>query len=159
MSRMKISKNEVDNIKSIIKKNSNHDTPLIEILHEINNVYKCVPLIASKIISEALDISMSSVRSTCTFYDFFTEEPLGDTVIQVCEGASCVVSGAEELTSVLKKKLSLDEKHTTKDNKVSVEIVYCNGHCDKAPTMKINEKLYTDVDLFDMGAILKEHIE
>ncbi|QVK20447.1 NAD(P)H-dependent oxidoreductase subunit E [Mycoplasmatota bacterium] len=106
-----------------------------------------------------LGIPMSQVNSTATFYDYFTEKPMGDIVIRICEGASCVVNGSEDLTKVLKSKLNLEDEHTTEDGKVSVEVTYCNGHCDQSPTITVNDELHTNVDVFELGSIVKEHLK
>ncbi len=155
MGIVKISKDESKLIKSIVLEHKSLKTPLIEVLHEVNGIYRCIPLAVSKIISEEMGISMSVVSATATFYDYFTEEPLGDTVIRVCEGASCVVNGAEELTNVLKEKYQLEDNHTTEDNSITVEITYCNGHCDKSPTITVDNNLYTEVDVYDLGSIVR----
>lgn len=155
MGIVKISKKEADFVKKIILDFQEFETPLIEILHKVNDEYKCIPLPVSKIISEELGISMSSVNATATFYDFFSELPMGNTTIRVCEGASCVVNGAEVLTEVLKKKFNLVDTHTTEDNEFTVEVTYCNGHCDKSPTITVNNDLYTEVDVYELGSIVR----
>ncbi|XMB86824.1 NAD(P)H-dependent oxidoreductase subunit E [Mycoplasmatota bacterium WC44] len=159
MGIVKISKKEVQAIKEIVSKYVTYETPLVEILHEINGIYKCIPLAVSKLISIDLGIPMSQVNSTATFYDYFTETPLGDIVIRICEGASCVVNGSESLTKILKDKLNLEDNHTTDDGKVTVEITYCNGHCDKSPTITVNDQLHTNVDVFELGSIVKEYVK
>ena len=159
MGIVKISSKEAQVVKDLVSKYSNFETPLIEVLHEVNRIYKCIPLAVSKIISEEMEIPMSNISATATFYDFFTEKPMGDTVIRICEGASCVVNGAEELSEVLHKKYELNEHHTTDDNKITVEITYCNGHCDKSPTITVNEDLYTHVDVYELGSIVKGYLK
>ncbi len=160
MGIVKISAKEAQIVKDLVSKYASFETPLMEILHEVNSIYKCIPLAVSKIISEEMKIPMSKINATATFYDFFTEHPVGDVVIRVCEGASCVVNGSEELTKVLKKKFDLeDEHHTTEDGKVTVEITYCNGHCDESPTITVNDDLYTKVDVYELGSIVKEYIK
>lgn len=159
MGLVKISKKEVQEIRDVVMKYSKYETPLMEILHEINGIYKCIPLAANKLISMELGIPMSQVNSTASFYDYFTEKPMGDVVIRICEGASCVVNGSEELTKILKEKLNLEDEHTTEDGSVSVEVTYCNGHCDQSPTITVNDQLHTNVDVFELGSILKEHIK
>lgn len=159
MGIVKISKKEAQVVKDLVSKYASFETPLIEVLHEVNNIYKCIPLAVSKIISEEMNIPMSNITATATFYDFFSEHPMGDTVIRVCEGASCVVNGSEQLTNVLKQKFELEDNHTTEDNKVTVEITYCNGHCDQSPTITVNNDLHTNVDVYDLGSIVKGYLK
>lgn len=159
MGIVKISGKEANVIKDLVSKYQNFETPLIEVLHQVNAIYKCIPLAVSKIISDEMSIPMSRITATATFYDFFSEHPMGDTVIRVCEGASCVVNGSEELSKVLKDKFELEDSHTTEDNKVTVEITYCNGHCDQSPTITVNNDLYTEVDVFELGSIVKGYVK
>lgn len=158
MSVVKISKSEANKIRDLVKSYEGRTSPLMEILHIINDEYGFIPLSISKIIADELEISIRDIRTTATFYDFFHEKPLGKTVVRVCEGASCVVKGSEKLTKIAKEKLNIEKgKHTSEDGLFSVELTYCNGHCDKAPTVTINDKLYKEVDVFEIGAIMKEY--
>jgi len=159
MGIVKISTKEANVVKDLVSKYQDFETPLIEVLHEVNGIYKCIPLAVSKIISEEMKVPMSHINATASFYDFFSEHPMGDTVIRVCEGASCVVNGSEELSAVLKSKFDLEDHHTTDDNKVTVEITYCNGHCDKSPTITVNEDLHTHVDVYELGSIVKGYLK
>jgi NADH:ubiquinone oxidoreductase subunit E len=156
---LKISKEVIDHINSIISKYDHDNSRLIMMLHDVQQEYRYIPIVALKILSDELEVSLSSLRKTATFYDFFVEEPHGDVIIRVCHGASCVVSGSLELTKVLNKKFQINESKTSEDNKLTVDIIYCNGHCDKAPTIRLNDQLFTHVDQFELGAIVKEYVK
>lgn len=152
---VRTTKKDVSNILKIVSRHSQSKQPLLDILHETQNQFGYIPLSAMKLISDELKIPIRDIETTATFYDFFYIKPNGKTVIRICEGASCVVNGSEELSTLLRDKLKLeDNENTTADGQYTLEVTYCNGHCDCGPTITLNDSLYTDVDVFTLGAII-----
>jgi formate dehydrogenase subunit gamma len=67
-------------------------------------------------------------------------------VLQICQAEACQSVGAEALTEHAKKTLGIDFHETAKDGSVTLEPVYCLGHCACGPSIMVGEKLHARVD-------------
>ncbi len=54
-------------------------------------------------VAKKLDIPVSKVYGVITFYSYFTTEPKGENVINVCMGTACFVKGAGDILSEFEK--------------------------------------------------------
>src|SRR3546814_4150339 len=58
-------------------------------------------------------------RSTCSFYEMFKREPVGEYVVNVCTNIACLLLGGEELLHHLEDRLGVkpgstrSEEHTS----------------------------------------------
>ncbi len=107
-------------------------------------------------IAEYLGIPESRVCSVVAFYSFFTTQPKGRYVIQVCHDLPCYLSDRFDLLSSLRKLLGIDVGETTKDGLFTLEHTSCLGHCDKSPAMRVNDKIYGNLTLNKLKAIIAE---
>nr|WP_245984613.1 NAD(P)H-dependent oxidoreductase subunit E [Biomaibacter acetigenes] len=92
--------------------------------------------------AEALNITLSEVYSTITFYSFFNLKPRGKYQIRVCLGTACYVRGANKVLDRLEKELGIKVGDTTNDAKFSLDACRCVGACGLAPTIIINDEVY-----------------
>jgi NADH-quinone oxidoreductase E subunit len=108
-------------------------------------------------VAEQLDLSYKEVYSTASFYSLFRMEPVGQYVIQVCEGLSCYLNdGAEKLVDYLKDKLNVEVGETTQDGKFTLETVQCLASCGTSPAVRINDELYDNLTKEKLDAILEQ---
>ena len=106
-------------------------------------------------VSERLDIPLSDVYSTASFYTNYHMEPVGHYVIQVCEGLTCyLMGGAERLADYLCEKLGIQPGETTPDGRFTLEIVQCLAACDSAPAIRVNDDLYEHLTQEEVDAII-----
>lgn len=93
-------------------------------------------------IANSLNISLSDVYSTATFYSFFIHKPVGKNIIRVCKSLPCYLKDSQGLIERLKDILGISPGETTADNKFSLLLTNCIGDCDQAPAMMINDTIY-----------------
>lgn len=115
---------------------------LLQALQEAQNIVGYLPMEVQKMVAEVLDITLSEVYSTVTFYSFFSLKPKGKYQIRTCLGTACYVRGAEKVLDRLKTELGIDVGDTTDDGKFSLNSCRCIGACGLAPAMIINDEVY-----------------
>ena len=129
---------------------------LITVLHEAQNIAGYLPPEIIKHVANRLGIKTSKVYGVVTFYSFFSTEPKGKYVINVCMGTACFVRGAGEILDELKKKLGIDVGQTTDDGLFTLGAVRCIGACGLAPVVTVNEKIYGRLKVEDVQGILDD---
>lgn len=120
--------------------------PLIEILHAAQEIFGYLPLQVQEYIAEALKIPVSRVYGVVTFYNFFSMEPRGKNVINVCTGTACFVKGAARLIQMFEEELNLKIGETTEDGLFTLTSVRCVGACSLAPVFTIGEETFGRID-------------
>lgn len=112
---------------------------------------------AMQYVAKQLGLSLKDVYSTASFYSLFRMKPVGEYVIQVCEGLSCFLNnGAERLVDYLSKKLGIRVGETTPDGKFTLEVVQCLASCGTSPTMRINDELYENLTKEKVDVIIEQ---
>lgn len=112
---------------------------------------------AMQYVAKQLGLSLKDVYSTASFYSLFRMKPVGEYVIQVCEGVSCFLNnGAERLVDHLSKKLAIKVGETTPDGRFTLEVVQCLASCGTSPTMRINDELYENLTEEKVDIILEQ---
>ncbi|OGU58160.1 MAG: hypothetical protein A2V66_12125 [Ignavibacteria bacterium RBG_13_36_8] len=89
-----------------------------------------------------------------TFYNAFSLEPKGETIVQVCTGSGCQAKGAGLILDTLERTLGIKAGQTTKDKKYTLEAVSCLGVCELAPVIKIGDELVGEVSAENIKEIL-----
>jgi NADH-quinone oxidoreductase subunit E len=93
-------------------------------------------------IAELLDVTPAEVLGTCSFYEMFKREPVGEYVVNVCTNISCMLCGGEELLEHLEARLGIRAGSTTPDGKFTLEDVECVAACTEAPCLQINYRYF-----------------
>jgi NADH-quinone oxidoreductase subunit E len=109
-------------------------------------------------VAEMLNLPLSVVESTISFYTLFFRKPIGKYMLQVCRGLSCVINGAEDIMAHFRARLGVGHLHTTDDGVFSYEEVECLAACDRAPCMQVNWRFKYDLtpqNVDDMLAALR----
>lgn len=92
-----------------------------------------------------LDLEVTDVWETATFYSMFNLHRIGKYHIQVCKTLSCRVMGEPEITEHICNKLGIHAGETTADGKFTVTRVECLGSCGTAPMMQIGFDYHEDL--------------
>lgn len=92
-----------------------------------------------------LDLEVTDVWETATFYSMFNLRPVGRHHIQICKTLSCKIMGEPEITEHICGKLGIHPGETTEDGKYTVTLVECLGSCGTAPMMQIGFDYYEDL--------------
>ncbi|APH13738.1 NADH-quinone oxidoreductase, E subunit [Clostridium sporogenes] len=136
---------------------SNKKGALIEVLHKAQHIFGYLPNEVQEFVAKKLDIPVSKVYGVITFYSYFTTEPKGENVINVCMGTACFVKGAGDVLSEFEKKLNIKVGETTKDGKFTLQVLRCVGACGLAPVVTINDKVYGHFTKNEVDKVLEEY--
>ena len=101
-----------------------------------------------------LDLEVTDVWETATFYSMFNLRPIGRHHIQICKTLSCKIMGEPEITDHICGKLGIHPGETTEDGKFTVSMVECLGSCGTAPMMQIGFDYYEDLTKEKVDEIL-----
>lgn len=127
---------------------------LIHALQSIQKEYNYLPEEKLKELSEDLNLSLSDIYSTASFYKHFYFKPRGKNVVCVCMGTACHVRGAGKVLERLEDNLGIKEGETTPDLSVTLETVGCVGCCGLAPVVTVNEEVVGAVDAKKVDEII-----
>jgi NADH-quinone oxidoreductase subunit E len=114
-----------------------------------------LPQLAIEKVAEMLDMPKIRVLEVATFYTMFNLEPVGRYHVQLCGTTPCMLRGAEDLKSVLRKRVG-EPGHVTNDGMFSWVEVECLGACCNAPMVQINDDYYEDLTADNFLKLLDE---
>ncbi|RJG27298.1 NADH-ubiquinone oxidoreductase-F iron-sulfur binding region domain-containing protein [Massilia cavernae] len=108
---------------------------LIEHLHKIQDVYKCLSAAHLAALAQEMKLAQTEVYEVATFYHHFDvvkegEEAPAALTVRVCDGLSCEMAGAREL---------LDRLPTILGREVRVIGSPCIGRCEQAPAVLVGQ--------------------
>ena len=133
-------------LKELINEKKQLTNPLIEILHQAQNLFGYLPVEVQRYIAEELNIPVHKVYSVVTFYNAFSMKPRGRFVINVCTGTACFVKGAPRVVQILSELLKIELGETTEDKLFTLTAVRCVGACSLAPVFVIGEDTYGRIE-------------
>ena len=105
-------------------------------------------------LAKFLDLEVTDIWETATFYSMFNMRPVGKYHIQVCKTLSCRIMGEPEITGHICDKLGIHVGETTTDEKFTISRVECLGSCGTAPMMQINFDYHEDLTTEKVDKIL-----
>ncbi|HPY95802.1 MAG TPA: NAD(P)H-dependent oxidoreductase subunit E [Candidatus Cloacimonadota bacterium] len=138
-----------EQLQKVIDEKKQLTNPLIEILHQAQEIFGYLPVEVQEYIASELGIPVSQVYGVVTFYNFFSMKPRGKHVINVCTGTACFVKGAPRILQMMSDELGIQIGDTTEDRLFSLSAVRCVGACSLAPVFVIGEDTYGRVDSRD----------
>ena len=106
-------------------------------------------------LAKFLDLEVTDVWETATFYSMFNLRPVGRHHIQICKTLSCKIMGEPEITEHICSKLGIHPGETTADGKFTVSMVECLGSCGTAPMMQIGFDYHEDLTKNKVDEILE----
>jgi NADH-quinone oxidoreductase E subunit len=109
---------------------------------------------AVNFLAKFLELEVTDVWETVTFYSMFNLHPVGRHHIQICKTLSCKIMGEPEITDHICSKLGIHPGETTPDGKFTVSLVECLGSCGTAPMMQIGFDYYEDLTVKKVDEIL-----
>lgn len=105
-------------------------------------------------LAQKLDLTVTDVWETATFYSMLQMRPVGKYHIQVCKTLSCRIMGEPEITEHMCNRLGIHAGETTEDGKFTVSRVECLGSCGTAPMMQIGFDYHEDLTVEKVDKIL-----
>lgn len=119
--------------RSIIERLCGLDGAMLPILHALQDEFGYIDQACLPMIAEALNLSRAEVHGVITFYHDFRQETPGRHVLKICRAESCQSMGVDRLLDHLSRAHGLTPGKTSSGGGVSVEAVYCLGHCAASP--------------------------
>ena len=107
-------------------------------------------------LAKFLNLEVTDVWETATFYSMFNMRPVGRHHIQICKTLSCKIMGEPDITDHVCSKLGIQPGETTEDGKFTVTLVECLGSCGTAPMMQIGFDYHEDLTIEKVDKILDE---
>ena len=129
---------------------------LIHAFQQIQEEHNYIPEEELHKLSKNLDIPLSDVYSTATFYKQFYFSPRGKKIVRVCTGTACHVRGASKVLDKIKEEFTIQEGETTPDLSMTLETVGCIGCCGLAPVATINENIVGEIDMKNIDGIIED---
>jgi NADH-quinone oxidoreductase subunit E len=105
-------------------------------------------------LADFLDLKVTDVWETATFYSMFNLHPVGRHHIQICKTLSCRIMGEPDITDHICSRLGIHPGETTEDGKFTVSMVECLGSCGTAPMMQIGFDYHEDLTTEKVDRIL-----
>lgn len=143
-------------LEEFIEKQDNKEAALIAVLHKAQELYGYLGEEVQGFISEKLNVPKSKIYGVISFYSYFTTEPKGKYIINVCTGTACFVRGSGDILEEIKSKLGIKEGQTTVDGMFTLDTLRCVGACGIAPVVSVNDKVYGKVTKEQVDDLLKE---
>lgn len=132
------------------------ESDLIEVLHKAQNLFGYISEELVGHISEKIGVPKAKIYGVVSFYSYFTTEPRGKNVINVCMGTACFVRGADKILREMESQLRLKSGETSIDGLYTIDSLRCVGACGLAPVVMVNDKVYGRVESSDVARIISE---
>ncbi len=144
-----------DLLKAILDKYVDEEGALLPILKEVQDEYGYVPPDTLCAIADFLRLSASQVYAVLSFYNEFTTEPQGKTVVHVCDGPACRIRGGMKVERAMRRVLGLAPGETTSDGQYTFTTSACLGLCAHAPAIQVNHDLLGHVTVEKLQKVLE----
>lgn len=118
---------------------------LIHAFQQIQKEHNYLPEEELTRLSKNLDIPLSIVYSTASFYKHFYFKPRGRNIACVCVGTACHVRGAGKILEGMIEEFGVGDGETTEDMALTLETVGCVGCCGLAPVVTVNAEVVGEV--------------
>lgn len=144
-------------VEQIIDKHHGEASSLIQILLDIQNELHWLPREALEMVGEKLQVPMSRIQHTVTFYKAFSLVPKGRHEINLCMGTACHVRGASRILEMIETVTGIHPGETDAEMKFSLDTVNCLGCCAIGPVMEIDEEHLGKLVPDRTAALLKKY--
>lgn len=111
---------------------------LLQILIEVQEIYRFIPAEAITSIARHLNLPRVSVEGAAGFYSFLSLEPVGQYRVLFSDNVTDQMLGNQELMRHFCHKLWLEPGKVSEDQLVSTDFTSCTGMCDHGPAALIN---------------------
>lgn len=140
----------------IISRYPRPKSALIPLLHLAQEQDGYVADDAMEHIAELIGVTPAEVLGTCSFYEMFKREPVGDYLVNVCTNIACMLLGGEELLHHLEGSLGIKAGSTTPDGTFTLEDVECIAACTEAPCLQVNYRYFHKITTAEADALLED---
>jgi NADH-quinone oxidoreductase subunit E len=145
-------------VKELLEKYPPSMESLLDILHEVQAAEPRHYLTsdALRAVAVYLNVPLSEVVSTATFYSMYSLAPRGRHIVRICESPPCQLVGANSLLDLLSEHLGVVVGATTEDGAFTLETTSCLGVCGVAPAMMVDDELYGNLTKEKLIGVIAE---
>ena len=129
---------------------------MIPLLHMAQEQDGWVSPDAMEHIAELLDLTPAEVLGTCSFYEMFKREPVGEYLVGVCTNISCMILGAYDLLHHAEQRLGIKTGGTTPDGRFTLEEMECLAACTGAPCLQVNYRYFENVTTEEFDRLVED---
>lgn len=109
-------------------------------LHRVQHEFGYLSRESLEVIAEQLDMFPSILYGAASFYDEFRFEPPAQTTVRWCSGPACRLRNSNGIRDAMLATLDMDDLHEkTDDNRVGMVLGQCNGCCELAPMVWLEQ--------------------
>ena len=144
--------------KEIIESYNKSKESLNPILDELQDMNGFVSKEDIANIANYLEITEKEIMILLKYKKNIKLEKQGENIIVVCKGPNCLKKGSIDIIKEIEKNFNVEEGHTSKDGKLTLETKNCFKKCGFAPNVEINGKLYSNCTKENIVKILKDVI-
>jgi NADH-quinone oxidoreductase subunit E len=137
---------KIGNVAEVLTETQKKRGVLIHAFQSIQKEHNYLPEDELNSLAKKLNIPLSEVYSTASFYKHFYFKPRGRNVVCVCVGTACHVRGAKKVLEKVEESFGIKEGETTADMSMTLETVGCVGCCGLAPVVTVNEEVVGDLN-------------
>lgn len=130
---------------------------LIPLLHKLQDTFGYLSSEAMEETGIWLNVSLSDVYGTATFYTLFSLKPKGRHIIRFCDSTPCHIEGSKPICKAIENALGISTGETTDDGLFTLEKVSCIGLCGVAPAIMIDQDVYGNLVPEMIPAILEKY--
>ena len=127
---------------------------LIPLLFVIQRERGYVDNQGANFLAKFLDLEVTDVWETATFYSMFNMRQVGKHHIQICKTLSCKIMGEPEITEHICHRLGIHAGETTEDSKFTVTLVECLGSCGTAPMLQVGFDYHENLTIEKVDKLL-----
>lgn len=153
--KVRVAAKDEGEIDQIIDKYEGKASSMIQALLEIQKETHWLSKEILEKVSEKLDVPLSKVLHTATFYKTFNVIPEGHYEIHICNGTSCHAHGSSRILRKVQQLTGIESGEMDPDLKFSLKAVTCMGCCSSGPGMVIDGKYHGNMDLAKVEDVLK----
>jgi len=129
---------------------------VLNVLNEVLIAFRYIPVEALEQLSYRLSIPVEQLLALCNCFRDFSLEPVGEYLLEVCDGTACHTRGAQDILVALENVLGIKEGQTTADGRFTLRAVHCVGACGLAPVVVLEGRVIGHIRLSEVHHVIKE---
>ncbi len=134
-----------DQIRELLSRYPTKQASLIPALYLAQKEFGSLTDQVLEMVAKALDVPVSRVMNTATFYTMLLKKPVGKFHLQLCHNVSCYLMGSDSMLDVIKDKIGIEPGQTSRDGLFTLDTVECLAACGTAPVMMVNEAYHENL--------------
>ena len=105
-------------------------------------------------LADYLGVSKVDVYEVSTFYIMYERSPVGRHKLNLCTNASCMLNGAYDILKHIENKLGIKKGETTKDGRITLKEVECQGACCGSPMLEVDKVFHENLTIAKVDKII-----